>query len=322
MNMSNVDIDVAKHVFDTEIEGLITIRNQLDSNFIKMVDYIDSCKGHVVFMGVGKSGHICKKIVATMQSLGIKALYIHPTEGLHGDLGCISDDDLVVYVSNSGETEELLNTIISIKYIGATTVCIVGRKECTLMKECECGIVMCGLKEAYLGMVPTTTTTSTLVIGDALAVAIATRRDFTKSKFGIYHPHGTLGKRLTMTIDDFLIVENSSINVDSTVKDAIMCMCKTSLGGVSIIDKDRHLVGVFTDGDLRRLLGSSIHEPLSLKISDIMTKNPITMSSGHLAFDEIEKVMRKHQVSFYPVVKDNIYIGSVNNSSFIKSGLI
>lgn len=321
--MDDNSLSIAKNVFETEIEGLKTAEKALDEKFLKIADAIDNCKGHIIMMGVGKSGHICRKIVATMQSLGIKAFFMHPSEGLHGDLGCLSPNDIVIGVSNSGETDELLRTIPSIKHIGAKLFAITGRSDCTLVRQSELDIALDGLEEVFLdGMVPTTSTTATLVLGDALAVTIASHRKFTKNEFGIYHPNGTLGKRLTLKISDMVLAENTFIGPEATLEETIMQMCGSSMGGICIVDHEKHIIGVFTDGDLRRQMNTRNENTLSQKIAELMKKDPLVLNADALAYDEIERVVKNHPVSFYPVVKDGKYIGSIRAIDFIRGGLM
>ena len=195
----------AKLVFDTEIKCLSNLSKTIGENFDEFVYDLDCCKGLLIWMGIGKSGHICNKIVATLQSLGIKSMYVHPSEALHGDLGVISSGDIVVMVSNSGETKELLDTINPIKNLGARIYGIIGRCNSSLEKESEKTLIFGDEEEAFLGIVPTSSTTATLVLGDAIAIAIAKKRGVTKEDFGKYHPNGQLGKRLTLRVSDVMI---------------------------------------------------------------------------------------------------------------------
>ena len=322
--MNDNYLDSAQYVFDREIEGLISLKNNLGESFNRFVDEIDSCKGHIIFMGVGKSGHICQKIVATMQSLGIKTFFLHPTESLHGDLGSISKEDIVIGVSNSGETSELLGTIPSIRIIGARLFCIVGRENCTLSRSSEITLLMPNMKEVFLdNMVPTTSTTATLVLGDALAVCIAEKRGFTKSEFGIYHPNGTLGKKLTIKVSDIMSkdIQNTSVPCGSTIRETVVAMCGSSMGGICVV-KDDQLQGVFTDGDLRRHLNKYGDKALEYIVDDVMTRKCTTLDYDTLAYDAIERTVTKSAVSFYPVLKDGKYAGAIRTLDFVHSGLM
>jgi arabinose-5-phosphate isomerase len=319
-------INSARATFDLEIEGLIKTRDSLGDGFKTVVDAIDKCEGHVLFMGIGKSGHICRKIVATMQSLGIKSFFLHPAEALHGDLGCIDSKDIIIAVSNSGETVELLNTLPSIERIGAKLYCVVSRDESTLGKRSVASIVMPKMDEAFLdGMIPTTSTTATLVIGDALAICVANRRGFTKDSFGIFHPHGTLGKRMTLKISEIMIPHSESdiVTPSSTVRQAIFAMCSNPMGGVNITDNLGKLVGVFTDGDLRRLMSCGETEVMNTTMDTVMTHSPMFILDTELVYDVICNTVREKTVSFYPVVDaDGKCLGAVRMLDFVRSGLM
>lgn len=316
----------AQRVFDLEIDALQSAKDSLGPIFCDFVEAIDTCQGHIIFMGIGKSGHICEKIVATMQSLGIKSYFLHPAEALHGDLGIISQKDMIIAVSNSGETSEILNTIPSISKIGASLYSIIGRSNSTLQKESVKSLILPTVKEAFLGsLVPSSSTTMTLALGDALAIAIAEHRNFTKNDFGIYHPNGLLGKKLTLKISDIMLSgdDNSYVLSGSTIQQTLYEMCKKPAGGVSIVDANQHLMGVFTDGDLRRLFNKSIPKVMELIVDDFMTKSPISLSKNDLAHNAILNTVSNHNVSFFPVVDDdNHCVGTVRMIDFIKSGLM
>ncbi len=316
---------IAKEVFSGEIECLCKLRERLGDNFEKFAFNLDKCRGYLIWSGIGKSGYICRKIVATMQSLGIKALYLHPSEALHGDLGVISPEDIVIFVSNSGETKELLDAISPIKNIGAKIFSIVGRVGSSLEQKSDMTLILEMLNEVYLDIVPTTSTTSTLVIGDALAVSIAQKRGFTKEEFGKYHPSGQLGKKLTLRVKDVMLkgAENSVVLEGSTIEQVIFEMCKKSIGAVSVTDKSGLLKGVFTDGDLRRFTNQSEYNPKTTIIDDVMIKQPITIDCNQLLYDAITQTISKHSVSVFPVVnKDGVLVGTLRAIDVLKTGLL
>lgn len=315
----------AKTVFKKEIECLTDLASRLGNEYTVFVQSLDECSGKLIWSGIGKSGHICKKIVATMQSLGIPAVFLHPSEALHGDLGIINAEDIVILVSNSGETKELLDLTSPIHTLGARVYCIVGKKDSTLERNSDLCLSMGVLPEVYLDLVPTASTTATLVIGDAIAVGLATSRAVTKEQFGLYHPSGQLGKRLTLTVEDIMIKgdENSTVHVGSTMEEVIFEMCKKSIGAVSIIDSRGQLKGIFTDGDLRRHISQNECNLKTTIIDNLMVTSPIVLHSNQLLQDAITHTISKYKVSFYPVVDDNgALVGTVRSIDVLNTGLI
>lgn len=314
-----------KRVFDKEIDAAKATCDALGLSFVVICNAIDSCRGRVILTGMGKSGHICRKIVATMQSLGIKAQFMHPGDALHGDLGMLTKDDMVLALSNSGETDEILQLVPAIQKIGTPLYCVVGRMESTLAKFSEEVILLPKIEEAYLGtLVPTSSTTATLMIGDALAVAVASKRGFAPEDFGVFHPNGLLGKRLTLKVESLMLTgdENSAVLCGSTVEDTVFEMCRKSIGGVNIIDEFGNLKGVFTDGDLRRLCHHVPEGMGRIIIDDIMTTTPIALQKNQLVADVIEEIrLYNRTVSFYPVVDNGVLVGSLRLLDISRSGL-
>jgi len=319
-------LDQAKAVFDCEINALSGMKGCLGKSFETLVNAVAACTGRIVITGMGKSGHICRKIAATMQSLGIKAYFMHSAEGLHGDLGILTAEDIVIALSNSGETDEVLSLIPAIQQIGAKLFCIVGRENSTLQKLSSDAIIMPPMNEVFLGnLVPTSSTTVMLVLGDALSVAVAKKKGFTAADFGVFHPNGLLGKRLTLKVGSLMLCddENSVIPYSSTVGQAIFEMCRKPIGGVNIVDEKGRLLGIFTDGDLRRLYYRQPEGAMNLKIDTVMTCEPMAISSGMLVSDVIREMEKKGKmVSFFPVVDDGILVGSLRLLDISKSGLL
>lgn len=314
-----------KDTFDKEISCLRSAKDGLDDSAAEFIMELHRCRGRIVFTGMGKSGHICRKIVATMQSMGIRAVFLHPAEGIHGDLGIVSDRDIVVCVSNSGETPEIMDLLPSLETIGCRIFCIVGRRMSTLESKSERMIVIQGLKEVYLDMIPTSSTTAMLVLGDAIAVELGKLKGFTQEEFGTYHPKGQLGKKLTMKVGDIMKMgsDNSIVLSGSTLEQTIFEMCRKPVGGVSVVDKNGKLLGIFTDGDLRRCLqkhGGMLSEEI---IDNLMMRNPITLNCNQLIWDSINETISKHSVSMFPVVDDNEKIvGTLCMIDVVKSGLM
>lgn len=319
-------LETGKEVFDIELSGLEKMRESLGDDFVTIAEKINECKGRVVCTGMGKSGHIFKKIAATMASIGIKAYFMHPAEALHGDLGLLTKDDIVIALSNSGETDEILKLIPSIQKIGAALYSIVGRKNSTLEKYSAVTIVFPNVQEAFLGnLVPTTTTTVSLVLGDALAVAVAKMRGFTSNEFAVFHPNGLLGKKLTMRVSDLMKKgdENAVVKEGMTVQSAVFEMCKKPIGCVNVVDEQGRFTGIFTDGDLRRLISRDGEQALKHQIEEVMTKDPLSIDPDLLVVDAVEK-MRKmdRKVSTLAVVEDGQILGTLCVADIAKAGLI
>lgn len=323
-----MDIDVIKEaqkVFDIEIESLVKIRNELDGNFTKLIEMILPCEGKVILTGMGKSGHIARKISSTMASLGISSFFVHPGEGVHGDLGMITNKDLVIAISYSGETDEVIQLIPSIKRIGAKLVSITGKEESSLDKYSDLSINLNIIREACQhNLAPTTSTTATLVFGDALAVVLSQIIGFKPDDFAIFHPKGSLGKRLLTTVGDLMHTgeENPIVRYDETVKRAIIEISSKGLGAVSVINENKKLVGIITDGDIRRSI-ERYDNVLSLSVNTIMTNQPIKTKPDALAVDAL-KIMQKgpRHIMVLPVIDDNNeVIGMIRLHDIVKAGI-
>src|SRR5690554_3142348 len=273
-----MDIEIiteARRVFAIEMASLQKIQQELDGNFTSLVKEILACTGRVILTGMGKSGHIGRKIAATMSSLGTPAYFLHPAEGAHGDLGVITKDDIVLAISNSGETDEIIQLIPSIKKIRAKLVSITCKPNSTLERHADLSIHLQIIREACPhNLAPTTSTTATLVFGDALAVVLSRLISFQPENFAVFHPKGSLGKRLLTKVSDLMFQgeENPLIYQDEAVKKAIIIISEKGLGAISVIDDRGKLVGIVTDGDLRRTIEKYDGLP-DLKVRDIMTKN-------------------------------------------------
>lgn len=316
-------IKEAKKVFDTEILALEKTRDTLDETFIKILTLIVECKGKVVITGMGKPGHIAKKLAATFSSLGTPAFCLHPAEAMHGDLGMISSDDLVIAISYSGESDEIVRILPNIKLIGATIVGITGNADSTLARQSDYVQVLPPFEEAcYLGLAPTSSTTAVLCYGDALAVVASGINHFKDVDFGKFHPAGSLGKKLLITVNDLMKkgLENAVINSTGVLMDAIVQLADKGLGIVNIVDSDYNLLGVITDGDLRRLLIKKA-DIYSLGISNVMTKDPYTIESGRMAVEALQ-IMRENNIGALPVLDSGKVIGTIRLQTIIKYGII
>lgn len=312
-----------KRVFDIEIDALIRTRDFLDSAFVEILNLITQCSGKVIITGMGKPGHIGRKLAATFASLGTPAFYLHPAEAMHGDLGMISPNDIVIAISYSGESDEIIKILPNIKSIGAILVAITGNKNSTLSRTSDFVQVLPEFKEAcYLGLAPTSSTTAVLCYGDALAVVASGIYGFKDVDFGKYHPAGSLGKRLVLKVDDLMASgsANAIIHEKLPLKDAIIELSQKGLGIVSVINSDFQLLGVITDGDLRRQLerGVNVYE---LRVEDIMTKNPVTIQSGRLAF-ELLNIVKEKNISSLPILDGDKTIGTIRLQDIINVGIV
>lgn len=307
------EIDYARSIFDAEIEELQRVKNSLNSEITKVTDLILDSKGKVVVTGIGKSGLIGKKIAATLASTGTSAIFMNSAEGLHGDLGMISPEDVVLAISNSGNSDEIVSLIPSIEKIGAKIVAMTGNRNSKLGKAADYILNIGVTKEACpLNLAPMSSTTSTLVMGDALAAILIKRRDFRPENFAVYHPGGSLGKRLLMKVED-IMKKGGDIPLcdkESPIKNVILTMTEKSLGAVCVMNGDL-MVGIITEGDIRRALTKE-GEFFTFKAKDIMTRNFTKTDSKSMAIDALELMEnRPSQIAVLPVIDDNKLVGIV-----------
>ena len=312
-----------KRVFNVEIEALRRTRDCLDEDFLDILNIITNCKGKVIVTGMGKPGHIAGKLAATFSSLGTPAFFLHPAEAMHGDLGMISREDVVMAISYSGESDEIIGILPNIKMQGATLVAITGNRNSALAKAADYLQVFPQFEEAcYLGLAPTSSTTATLVYGDALAVVASALYGFKEVDFGKFHPAGALGKKLILTVNDIMAdkEKNAVVRENVTLQEAIVELSKKGLGMVSVIDSEYKLLGVVTDGDLRRALEKrvSIYE---LNVVDIMTSEPVHISSGELAISALQ-ILKQRNISCMPVLKEGKVIGTIRLQDILNRGII
>lgn len=313
----------AKKVFDKEICALQKTRDALGVSFKEILELIINCRGKVIVTGMGKPGHIAAKIAATFASLGTPAFRLHPAEAMHGDLGMISEEDIVIAISYSGESDEIVRILPSIKMIGAALVGITGNGDSTLAKASDYLQVLPPFEEAcYLGLAPTSSTTAVLCYGDALAVVASEAHGFKDADFGRYHPAGALGKRLILKVRDVMAEgdANAKVSGDSLLKDAIVELGKKGLGIVSVVEGDDRLLGIITDGDLRRQLEKGI-DVYGLYAREIMTARPCTISPDRMAVEAL-RIMKERNISCLPVVEEGIDVGTVRLQSILAAGIV
>lgn len=313
----------AKRVFDIEILALSKTRDALDDTFIEILDLITNCNGKVIVTGMGKPGHVGTKIAATFASLGTPSFYLHPAEAMHGDLGMISENDIVIAISYSGESDEIVRILPNIKMIGATLVGITGNYESTLAQVADVVQVLPKFNEAcYLGLAPSSSTTATLCYGDALAIVASGLYGFKDADFGKFHPAGSLGKNLILKVDDLMAKGNDNPVVHESVslKEAIIELSKKGLGIVSIVDDSGRLIGVITDGDLRRQLEKCVNI-YELSVDAVMTKKPITIESGRMAV-EVLRELKDFNISGMPVLNMGTVVGTIRLQDIVKAGIV
>lgn len=312
-----------KKVFDAEIRALELTRDALGDTFIEILDLITSCSGKVIITGMGKPGHIARKISATFASLGTPSFYLHPAEAMHGDLGMVSDNDIVIAISYSGESDEIINILPNIKLIGAKLIGITGNINSTLAKSSDVVQVFPQFEEAcHLGLAPTASTTAALCYGDALAVNASRIYGFTDEDFGRFHPAGSLGKKLLYHVSDVMIPaeDTTTFEEDIYLKEAIIVMAKKGLGIVTVLSCSK-VIGVFTDGDLRRLLAKDA-DIYSIGLKEVMTTNPVVVSKQTMAVDAL-KILKGKRISAMPVTDENSdYCGIVTIQSIFRAGIV
>ena len=312
----------AIRTFKIESDAISDLSKQLDSNFNLLCSSIISCKGKLIVMGVGKSGHIGKKISATLSSTGTGSIFIHPTEAAHGDIGLINKKDIVMLISNSGETEELINIIPTLKRFSYKIVAITGNKSSSIAKSSDINIVIKTKKEACpLDLAPTSSTTANLAFGDALAIALLEARGFTRKDFASSHPAGKLGRKLITQVENLMHKgkEIPSVSQNSLLCDALIEVSNKGLGITLVKDKTK-VVGIFTDGDLRRCLNEKI-DINKTKIKDVMTKNFKTIRSNALAIDAA-KIMEENKIFTLVVMNKEKNVGVISMHDLITARIL
>ena len=323
-NTHNDILEIARQVVKVEKNALDKLQDQFGDDFIQAIEVLLACKGHVIVIGMGKSGHIGNKISATLASTGTPAFSVHPGEASHGDLGMITKNDVTICVSNSGETEEVLNIIPIIKRMGIKTIAITGNPNSTMAKIADVHLsIAVGEEACPLGLAPTTSTTTTLVLGDALAVTLLKLRGFTEEDFARSHPAGTLGKKLLLQIVDLMRTGSDipKVVMGTNIEEALFEITKKRLGMTAIVDSDNIVKGIFTDGDLRRAFDGNINLK-NTQIEKAATLNPVTIKSNKLAVSAAQ-LMEEHNVHGLLVVDgSNRLVGALNIHDLLKAGVV
>ena len=316
--------NIARQVLAIERDALSGLIKRVGREFNSIIADLAKVRGRIIVTGMGKPGFIAQKISATLSSTGTPSLYLHPAEAIHGDLGRVTKDDLILALSNSGETEEVVKILPIIKKIGAKLVAMTGNRGSVLARSADYIIDVSVKREACsLGLAPTTSTTAMLAMGDALAVALLERNGFKEKDFAFYHPGGILGKRLLLKVEDIMRTGSAHpvVSGNTPVKKVLFAITRARAGSASVVDAKGRLIGIFTDGDLRRHIES---EPdlINKKVSDVMTKKPTVIKKDRMAAEAFD-VMRSKKIDEIPVVDDRSRpVGLVDVQDLLKAGLV
>ena len=320
--MSGTSLDIARQVLELEMQGIKTVLDGLDERFERCVDLLYSIRGRIIITGVGKSGLIGRKIAATLTSTGSPAIFVHPVEGLHGDVGIVGRDDALVAISNSGETTEITSLVATISKLGVKIIAMTGVMSSTLAKMAQVSLDCRVLREACpLNMAPTASTTAALALGDALAIALMVRRGFNREDFLRSHPAGTLGERLNLKVKDIMLDRRSAPQVgpESGIDQILRSINEQNLGFTLVVSADT-LLGIITDGDLRRAM--ELEQGLfSRNASNLMTKSPLTIDPERKAAEALE-VMESKLITALPVTHDDLLIGVIHLHDLLGRGQI
>lgn len=313
-----------ERVLETEIAAIAAIKDRLATGFVEACKLLHSCPGRVVVSGMGKSGHIGNKIAATLASTGTPAFFLHPAEAGHGDIGMITTGDVLLAISNSGETAELLTILPAVKRLGVPMVVMTGRTQSTLAKAATVVLDVSVPEEACPhNLAPTASTTATLAMGDALAVAILEARGFTQEDFARSHPGGALGRRLLLRIQDVMRTDDQlpMVTPDATLRDGLLEMSRKGLGMTAIVDDRRRVLGIFTDGDLRRTLDRD-PDLRTKRMAEVMTANPKTIKPDTLAAEAVH-LMETSRITQLLVVDDQLtLVGALNVHDLFRAGVM
>ena len=321
--MTSTNLETAKEVLDIEAKSIIDLKNRLGKEIEEAVDILYNCKGRVIVTGMGKSGHIGRKIAATLSSTGTPSYFLHPAESTHGDSGILTREDVVIAISNSGETLELMNLLPLIKRFSVPLISMTGKSESTLAKAGDVVLNIAVEKEACpLGKAPTASTTVTLALGDALAICLLKKRGFSEEDFLLYHPSGALGKKKLLRVLDLMISDERIpvISQEKSFLEVVKYISEKRLGCAILTDNNGVMQGVLTDGDIRRILLAH-HNVENLIAKDVMTKNPKTVSDDSIATKALA-IMEKYSITSLAVVDENNKpVGLIHVHDLLKEGV-
>ncbi|KXS49203.1 MAG: arabinose-5-phosphate isomerase [Halanaerobium sp. 4-GBenrich] len=310
----------AKNALQIEADAVLKLREELDGSFQKAMELIIDSKGRVVFTGVGKTGLVAKKLAATFSSTGTSAFFVHAGEGLHGDLGMIRAGDVVIAVSNSGETDEVISLLPSLRRIGITLIALTGSSRSTLAEHADLILEADVITEACPhNLAPTASTTAAMALGDALAIALSSYYGFTPEDFALYHPGGSLGRKLLTKVKDVIKIreQNPVVDIETTVREALFKMTKSRMGSTSIVDQEGKLKGIITDGDIRRLLEKSA-DFIDQPVKEYMTVDPISIAPDRLAAEALQ-IMEAREINDLPVVESDKPVAMLNFQDLLRA---
>lgn len=313
----------AKKVLEIETQALVNLSQYFNADFARAANHILGIDGKVIIMGMGKSGHIGRKIAATLASTGTPSFFVHPGEASHGDLGMIEKKDIVIAISNSGEAHEILSLIPAISRQGIPLIAMTGNPDSSLAKAALYHLQITVKQEACpLGLAPTSSTTATLVMGDALAISLLEARGFTREDFALSHPGGALGRKLLLKISDIMRSGQALpvVREEDLVKDALYEISNKGLGMTAIVDNDQNLTGIFTDGDLRRLFDRRV-DVHDTRIKEVMTRNPTTAKPSQLAAEGL-RIMEDKKINALLILDNDTLVGALNMHDLLQAGVI
>ena len=317
-------LERAREVLEVEAGAVLSLIDRLDDRFTSAVQLIVGCKGRIVVTGMGKSGAVARKMAGTLASTGSPALFLHPAEGVHGDLGMVTSQDVVIALSNSGETDELTAILPVLKRIGARLISLVGRLDSSLARASDVVLDVSVEKEACpLGLSPTASTTAMLALGDALALAAMEARKFTAEDYAVLHPSGTLGRRLTLTVRDVMRSDDrmAIVSENDLVRDVLFAITKAGAGAAAVTDEDGKLTGIITDGDVRRHMLAD-EGCLSRKAAEVMTRNPRVIAPDHFATEGM-RVLEMFKIGELPVLdEEQRPVGMLMMKDLFRAGIV
>lgn len=316
-------IEFVKKELNLEAKAIQKVAERIDKNIEKAIDLIFECKGKIIVTGMGKTGLIGRKISSTLASTGTSSIFLHAAEGIHGDLGILQPEDVVLAISNSGNTEELISIIPFMKFNKIPIIALTGNQESKLAKSADI-VIDCNVPKKYepFGLVPTASTTVALAVGDAIAVALLKKRDFQESDFARFHPGGTIGKKLLLRVEELMQQKIPIVKDTENLDFAIREMLKINVGGTIVVNNKNVLVGIITDGDLKRILLANHQNIMDKSVSEVMTENPKTIKGNFLAVDALN-LMEDNNITLLPVVDDqNNPIGILQMHDLIKAGVV
>jgi len=326
VNHENDILKRAKEIFDLEIDASQAVRDRLNGHFVEAVRAILDTEGKVILIGAGKSGVIAQKVAATLRSTGTVALFLHPSDAAHGDLGMVSEGDVAILISKSGETEEVRDLIPALRRRGATLIAMVGEELSRITRAADIWLDVGVEREACpIGLAPTSSTTVTMLMGDAIAAVLMQLRGFTQQDFAKNHPGGSLGKRLLLAVADLMYSDddNPTCGPDTPMSEVLVRLTQSAMGGITIVDEKKHILGIITDGDVRRNLQVLGADFLTSPAKDVMTSDPIHVHETSKAIDALLIMENRHsQITVLPVVNDaHECVGILRLHDLIRAGI-